>query len=92
MVPVRLSETAAKDLLDIAAFLGPSVAGESFMSRFDAASQLLAEFPEAGRRDHPRNPRFRYLIVREYILNYEITVDGVVIRSVMHGARVRRRR
>lgn len=92
MVRVHVSANASKHLLEIANFLGPSLAGESFMARFEAATELLAEFPEAGRRDHPRNQRFRYLIVRDYLVNYEITVDGVVIRSIIHGARVKRRR
>lgn len=48
---------------------------------------LLSERPEMGRRRPEIDPEVRSFPVRNYVIFYQINVDGIEILRVLHGAR-----
>lgn len=86
---VRLTARARAYLRKEAAYLRQHSrpAAEAFVERIGQARQTLARFPEIGfGPDRLPIPRSHRLVVGEYLIDYDVSVDAVVINSIRHGA------
>lgn len=94
MTIVELSEDAVSDLLEICAFLGPSIAGERFLAAVLRARENLKLFPNMGSTGHPLAVGRRVIQLRSgYLMTYEVQAGDdpgeqrVVLRRIVHRTR-----
>jgi toxin ParE1/3/4 len=89
-MPVRLSRQATQDLEAITQMLaeqaGARVASQ-YIARFEAAFDLLADNPLIGPASDHFGPGLRRLVVRPYIVVYELRTDHILVVRVLHGRR-----
>lgn len=86
---------AVRDLREIVAFIAEDnpVAAQKLRDQIDRQVGLLAEFPEMGplaQDEHLRQQGYRLLSVAGYLVFYVVTPEEVLIRRVLHGARLYR--
>ena len=85
---VRLSGSARAYLRAEAAYLrdhSPQAAA-TFLARMKEAERNLARFPELGRGiERLPIPGSRRLVVGDYLLDYDIAGEDIIIISIRHG-------
>ena len=86
---VLVTPLAEQDLSDIWDY-----AAESSVERADQLFNLirekchrLAEYPEMGRARHELLVNLRSFTVKNYVIFYQPTADGIEVLRVLHGAR-----
>ncbi len=62
-------------------------AADRLIDHFDAALNVLASSPEAGRRVQEFAPHLRSFPVSNYLIFYRPIDDGIQLIRVVHGAR-----
>jgi plasmid stabilization system protein ParE len=85
---VRLSGGARAYLRQEAAYLRKhsQKAATAFVDRMTEARKNLARFPEIGKTfDRLPIPGSHRLVVGDYLLDYDLTDEEVVILSIRHG-------
>lgn len=87
--PIRWFFAARRDLFDIADYIAADseAAAERFVDELEAHVDLLAEAPYLG-SVCPHSQRYRQLIHGNYIVYYSVHRAEIVIRAVVHGARL----
>jgi plasmid stabilization system protein ParE len=84
---LRLTSKAEADLERIASYLSGTIAGESFVDRFEDALGQLKAFPLSGRLERRLGSDRRVLYLGPFILSYTVNEEEIVIRRIKHGAR-----
>jgi toxin ParE1/3/4 len=87
---VRWTETATKDLEEVAEFIGRDSRfyAATLVREARAAARSLRTFAERGRMvPEIDTPDIRELFIRSYRLIYQVTADHVFILAFVHGAR-----
>ncbi len=87
---VKWTETATRDLEEVAKFIGrdSQFYAAAIVREVQAAARSLRTFAERGRMVPESNaPDIRELFVRSYRLIYKVTPDHVYILAFVHGAR-----
>lgn len=86
---LRYERGALSDLEEIFAYIAADnpKAAARLVARIEAAARAITETPRMG--EATRNPRFRRLVIGNYLLVYEIAPDEIVIHYLRHGARRR---
>jgi toxin ParE1/3/4 len=86
---ILVTPLAEQDLGDIWDY-----ATESSLERADGLLDLiyekcqrLAEYPEMGRARHELLVNLRSFTVKNYVIFYQPTADGIEVLRVLHGAR-----
>ena len=84
-----ISSPAIQDLQVIIDYFSETsvVAGEKFISKFEAWCQKLRTFPTIGKRYDGLQLGLRGIVIDEYILFYQVTDNVVEIIRVVHGRR-----
>ena len=84
-----ITELAESDLTKIWAFIArfDPLAADRFLDTLRARCQKLADAPERGRLRDDFAPGLRSHRVKDYFIYYFITVEGIEIARVVHGAR-----
>jgi toxin ParE1/3/4 len=89
MRAIRVAAVAEEDLKaiwDYVAQHNPETASKlirEIISKF----ALLRGYPHVGRQQHKMLVNLRSLVVKDYIIFYQPSEDGVEILRVMHGSR-----
>ena len=85
------TERARQDLQEIAEYIArdSKAYAQSFALRLRQGVQRLRDFPESG-PIIPEDPQgaVRQVVVGNYRVMYRLTDKGVVILTVVHGARI----
>lgn len=87
---VRWTETATKDLEEVAEFIGRESRfyAAALVRETRAAARSLRTFAERGRVVPEIDaPDIRELFIKSYRLIYQVTADHVFILAFVHGAR-----
>ena len=84
----RISETARKDLDEIWWYIAQDdpLAADRFIQRLLSKLPALASMPRMGRKRDDLSAGLRSFPVRDYIIFYRSTEDGVEVARVLHGA------
>lgn len=92
MSRVRLAARATSDLIEIGTYVAADnpAAALRLIDDLREKAELLAHFPELGRRDDSR-PGRRLYVVGSYVIIYREEPGGVFILRVVHGRRDRGR-
>jgi addiction module RelE/StbE family toxin len=90
---VRLSPRATKDLADIADYVrsrNPSAAQRVRTAILDGL-EILARFPNAGRRQNLENVRKLVIPRYPYLIYYtvDLSTDEVIVVAIQHAVRKR---
>lgn len=86
---VRRTATSHRDygaIWDYVAARNPTAADE-LLRKFDAAVQLLSDYPHAGPERPELRPGLRSYPVDDYLLFYKPLRGGIELLRVVHGAR-----
>lgn len=87
---VRWTETATKDLEEVAGFIGRDSRfyAATLVREARVAARSLSTFAERGRMvPEIDTPDIREFFIRSYRLIYQVTADHVFILAFVHGAR-----
>jgi toxin ParE1/3/4 len=89
MTNVFLSVGAEVDLLEITSFVssGDEVLVRKFVARFTEVLNMLAEYPEMGRKRDDLRPGLRSISFSPYLVIYQIQSEGIEVVRLVHGAR-----
>jgi toxin ParE1/3/4 len=84
-----LTGQAKKDLEEINHFIAEDdpQAANRFLDAFERKCQMLAQFPEMGRRWDDINPPLRSFPLGKYLIFYRLIEEGVEIVRVLSGYR-----
>lgn len=87
--PVRWLKAAQYDLNEIVAYIAHDapLRAERFAEKLLDRVELLSESPESG-PPCPDYPSVRQLILGNYLVYYTVHRREVVVRAVVHGARL----
>src|SRR4051794_22342319 len=90
--PVRWRKAAGDDLAEIVEYIAADSpqAAERFLEAILARIQMLRQFPVSG-SVCPYYPKARELLYGNYIVYYTVSRRGILIRAIVHGARLFRR-
>ena len=86
---VTLSSLAENDLLDIALYIATENprASDDFVHGLDDKFSLLLTQPEMGRARPELGKKLRSFPIKNYVVFYDPTPEGIFIVRVIHGAR-----
>ena len=86
---VTLSPLAEIDLLDIALYIATENprASDDFAHELDDKFSLLLTQPEMGRARPELGKKLRSFPIKNYVVFYDPTPEGIFIVRVIHGAR-----
>lgn len=89
---IRLLRIAEEDFNEIISFIADDNpnAANSIANKIEKNIELLSENPKLGRipRDEDiKNLGYRYIIVQNYIVFYNIEERTILIHRILHGAR-----
>lgn len=89
---IRFLRIAEEDFTEIVSYIAAEnpTAANSLAAKIEKNLELLTENPLMGRipRDEEiRNLRYRYLIVKNYIIFYTNENKTILIHRILHGAR-----
>lgn len=89
MKPVRRSERAEQDLIDIWQQIAAKDMGaaDRLLDRIDQKCRLLADYPQAGPERHDIGPEVRYTTAGRYIILYRVEPRRVFVARIVYGAR-----
>jgi plasmid stabilization system protein ParE len=89
---VRWHAAARDDVLTIVGYIADDSprAAADLADRFDTRVALLSSFPYLG-EICPDYRRARFLVEGKYVIYYTVHRHEVVVRAVVHGARLFRR-
>ncbi len=84
-----LSPSARRDLLEIFYYIREDnpPAALAFVRKLRERCDFLARFPAMGSMRDDLLPGLRCLTVRNYVLYFRASADGIEIVRVLHGAR-----
>ena len=89
MATVLVTPLAREDLGGIWDYAAESDAGRAdrLLDLIYEKCRRLAEYPEMGRARHELLVNLRSFAVRNYVIYYQPTADGIEVLRVLHGAR-----
>lgn len=89
MTPIRLTNTAKADLLEIWLYAAEesTAAADRLIDELTGSYQRLAEFPALGRSRDDLALGYRSLMVKQYLVFYRLLPNAIEIVRVLHGSR-----
>ena len=86
---VRFNRAALADISEIIEYIETrnQSAAINLLSRFEAGADLIGRVPSVGTSTERAN--FRWLVIGNYLMVYELSGDEAIIQYVRHGARRR---
>jgi toxin ParE1/3/4 len=86
---VRYNRGALADLTDILTYIAAHnpVAAAAQLEKFEAAARLIGRYPEIGKQTS--RPHLRRIVVGNFLMVYEVSVEPVTIHYVRRGSRAR---
>ncbi len=89
MASARYTPRAEQDVRDIWSYIAVNsvTAADSLLTRIFEKVDLAATQPLMGAARKDLSPTARILVEGNYVLVYEPTADGLLVVTVVHGAR-----
>jgi plasmid stabilization system protein ParE len=86
---LRWLEAASRDLNAIASYIGQfsRSAARDWLVTVDERVSLLSVHPRSGEA-YPRDRDYRRIFLGNYVLYYTVEEKEIVIRGIIHGARL----
>ena len=89
---IRLLKIAEEDFTEIVSYIAADNpnAANTLANKIEKKLELLSENPKLGRipRDEEiRNLGYRYIIIQNYIIFYNIDEKTILIHRILHSAR-----
>ena len=87
---IRVSKDAERDLDQIWIHVATNASEETanrFIDRLTSPLPLLARNPRLGRSRDEIQPGLRSLPVDDYVVFYQVMLQGILILRILHGAR-----
>lgn len=89
MMPIRLTDSAKADLLEIWLYAAQenTTAADLLIDELTATYDKLVQFPELGRNRDDLFLGYRSLTIKKYLIFYRLMPDAIEIVRVLHGSR-----
>lgn len=89
MPAVKIAAAAEEDLKDIWAYVAQhnTEAAGKLIKEITKKFAVLRDYPQAGREQHNLLINLRSLAVKDYIIFYQPSENGIEILRVLHGSR-----
>jgi toxin ParE1/3/4 len=86
----RITPTASRDIESVMDYLAEKVGfemAERFLEKINAKFELLAKFPQIGRRRDELYPGLRSVPLEDYLIFYCLVPEGIEVIRVVGGYR-----